>query len=216
MENSVPSILENPSETAEKISGLNKLSVKAVQSEDESRKLFEPGNKPKNKGGRPRKTPDKTTTSNSSEQSQGNGPKVTIIQGFDARDGARGLFKVLSSALQRTTKCDDMALLPEEIDQLGELWGQVANQYMPAVMGAHGPLIFACITTAGVAFRLSTVAEAEIVRKRNAAARAQSAETVHTENRKPQDPIPPVGDPRMVKKTEPVDPWGSVPEAPSS
>lgn len=149
-------------ETSQKLAGLNKLGVKAAETETETRKLFEPGEPKAKKGpGRPKKDKGDAPKADGTQPQ----PKITVIQGFDARDGCKGIFKMLSGALARSTKCPDMSLTSDEINELGDLWGQVGNQYMPEIIGRHGALIFACTATAGVAFRLSMVAENEIKKR---------------------------------------------------
>jgi hypothetical protein len=143
----------------------------AQQTESESRPFMQPKATTEKRRGRPRKNPDdpKWTGGNAStNQNEQANPETPPA---DFKEPCKLLFTMLSGLLEKSTKCPDMALMPPEIDALGNSWGAVCNRYMPNILGAHAELVIALTISAPVAIRLHTVAQMEIEKRKAAQAK---------------------------------------------
>lgn len=155
------------------ISAIEGLIDQASEASHSSRPLMQPKSvSEKRKNGRPRKNPDdpKWQTESGAQPEAAPQPQIPT---FDATSACRDLFKVTSRLIVTQTGVEACALHETEIESLATTWGSVANQYMPAFLAQHGPIIAACAVTAGVAIRLNQTIQSEIDRRK-----AEQAATV--------------------------------------
>lgn len=81
----------------------------------------------------------------------------------------RGLFVVGSNSLVRATRCEAVALTVGEIDSLAIVWGKVAARYLPSYLNQHAELVQALVVTGAVGYRIKTVMDEEIRRRKEEA-----------------------------------------------
>ena len=156
---------------ATEMAGVDAISRLIDQAQDDqgaTRPLMEPkaaGAAGKRRPGRPRKNPEDPKWGEREAQAAAEavppGPPP-----FDATSAFRDFFKVSSRILVAKTQVEECALQDAEVEGLATSWGAVANQYMPAFLAKHGPLLAATMVTTSVAMRLNATLQAEIERRK--------------------------------------------------
>lgn len=168
------------SDTAANESAIGDLINQANEEAAEGRTFMEP-KVPKGKAGRKRKNPNDPKWGASGSTAEATPPPEPEAPPVDYSAACRGLFAVMSSSLVRATKCPDAALTGDEIGALGDSWGKVIARYAPAFLNSHAELIGALAVTGAVGFRIKSVLEAEIIRRKaEAAATVVNAEVQAT------------------------------------
>jgi hypothetical protein len=143
----------------------------------ESRPFMEPKTAaPKRGRGRPKKEQAESadTAAPGAEQA---GPPPDPALG--AKKVARATWSGVSGFLVKWTKVPEVAMTPEELDQMSDIWGEVAYKHLPGIMEKWGLEIAAITITAGVGFRMQAVLEKEVERRK-----AEQAKEVKSEQAK--------------------------------
>lgn len=159
--------------------GLGDLISQAENTESEARGFMEPAatvtkrprGRPKGSGNASKN--DQASAGNGS--SAGGGGQEGVPPGpppFDCRPAFQKVFGITSAWLVRYVDDSRMGLLPEEIQELGNAWGAIANKYAPSMLSAYGEEITAIMVTGAIAARLYQVS-GQILAEREAQAKSR-------------------------------------------
>lgn len=141
---------------------LGSLIDSATELEGEGRQFMEPAaTAVKKKRGRP-------SNAEKAERETQTPPPAATPPGappFDCKPACRTIFGITSAWIVRYTEQPAMALLPGEVDGLGDAWGAVCNRYIPDFLAEHGEIVAAVAITGAVSMRLYSVADSLIAEK---------------------------------------------------